>query len=312
MARSGGRKVSILGFGWESLTRVQRDAESAKKAVKGVEKAILYWMGEEEGGALSKRAANSLCNDIIHNITAQTGPMNWMPRASDWWFNRKTKEKYWSEREGALDDRLGIATGQMVNAIRPINAGAGKWKVGISSHEKVSERIGNIRTIADYARIFEHGSVRQPPRPIFAATLKEWAEEKLEEEIRNTLLKDLLPHFAVLKKLAKKARPEDAGVPFTGRYEPKIKGGKAKEYDEEGRGTPVLTAASAEDYLIAKEESEYLGYDEAERTEEYITEQSGDAIIHYIESTKEVWNWIDQKWQERELFYRRMRELGGG
>jgi hypothetical protein len=303
------KTTSMLGFGWEEFKRVDRAAEKSKVALKGLEKTFIYWMGEEEGGALTKRAANELAAKIIETILEQKDVITGVPELSDQWKIEKADAERWGGTP--LDPRIGIATGQMINAIRPIDQGRGTWRVGISGNDRVSTKIGTITKIADYARILERGSSRQLPRPIFSGTFRRWVEDRFPQFLKETIINDLQPH---LDKIAREIAENRADAALLEKY---TKSG-GREYDDAGRGTPVrATEGGLEEVVQARREgrdvdlydfgqSEYdfgeerdpLGYEEAERTEQYVSQQHGQATLLVTKGSGDIWNWIDNKWQD--------------
>lgn len=309
---AGGRTGSPLGFGWESIARMRRGTEKTKVSIKSLEKTFIYWLGDEEGGALTKKAANHLSDYLKSRIWSQEGFIG-MPALSPSWEDKK--------KELGLDLRTGIATEQMINAIRPVDQGGGLWRVGISGRDHVVTMIGNEGNIAAYAHMLEFGTSRgQPPRPVFSTSFLKWAKEELPEVIYNSLYrqmnKDLMDIYKVMGEYMPRYAPEDvigqkARDQSTGEVDVASEAGRSIEDELISRES----ASDEPDYDFddggaEEEEKDPFGYDEAERTEEYTTLDQGKVVMHIIDATGEMWNWIDQKWQNMETAIARLQMYG--
>jgi hypothetical protein len=215
------KKVGFIGLGYENLASVARKTQLSSVHVNNLKNAWIKWLHPKGGGALTKKVANDLTSYMRQAIWSQEA-FRGMTALSDTW-------RDWKEEHG-LDPRIGIATGAMVEAIRPINQGSGKWKVGISKEAQVgpgrqrvtsretgmTSKVGNIKNIATYAKILETGygpvTVRgrtyyQPPRPFFITTFTRWAKEKLPDEIFQTIWKEMQPPMDKLWKEMEASRP---------------------------------------------------------------------------------------------------------
>ena len=194
-------KASMIGFGWEELTKLDRKVKITAKALDGFATGGYYWL--EGGGALTRRAALHLAEYLKKTIYTQKA-YHEFPGLSKSWQEFKANPLMWGGR--TLDPRVGIATENMVKAINAQDAGHGKWRVGISKNERIHGlQIGTYTSIADYAWLLEFGFTGsnnknpQPPRPAFATMFLEWSNKHMPGIIQP-LIDAILPHLKALNR----------------------------------------------------------------------------------------------------------------
>ena len=321
--RSGG---SMLGFGWESIGQVRRKSEKTKIALTNLNKTFIYWMEDDEGGVLTKKAANEFSQYLKRQIYAQqfdTGGgiteefTKRIVSLSDEWQRMKSEAWRWGGQ--ALDERIGIATGQMINAIRPIDMGGGRWRVGISGNDYVTWRIGTVQRIATYAKFLEFGTVRQPPRPIFSTIFLQWVNKELPKFIYDTIYRDMRGPMMDLYQQVAESRPTMQAEDMYGYAAPGEPGDVSARLEDQADeiirradvGKADYEQEYADEYYESEEsQAEPTWYSEAERTEEYITKQLGEATLHITEASGDIWNWIDNAWQDAETAIARLQMYG--
>jgi hypothetical protein len=182
-----------------------------RRELKNLEKAFVRWNAEEQGGQLTKKVATRVAEHIKSGLLDESifDP------------GRAEKNKDWVKRLRLLNaprpDALGLgATFTLVEAIDAFPSGRGGYAVGIRTRAKmpleVTDIEGNVvryakegTTVQDVAYWLEFGSETQPPRPWFSRGFMEYMEDKLPDDIRRTIYKDIV---RALRKAAAAANAE--------------------------------------------------------------------------------------------------------
>ncbi len=202
----------MFGGGWEEITEFAQKTEKTRVYLDDLKKEFIYWF--DGGGALTKRVANNLVQRMRNDIYSQRAFEGFPPLTPGW---KKAKKSLGYN----LD--IGIATGDMVNAIQAINMRYRRYKVGISWNQQ-SISYGNVEKVAQYAKMLEEGwtyeyettndegevetrTAVQPPRPFFSRTFLRWTKENLPEEIKNTIFDNMQRQLEAI------ARVVDCPVP---------------------------------------------------------------------------------------------------
>lgn len=321
--------VSMLGFGWEGVTSFARSAEKTKEYLDDLQKTWVYWLDESGRGGLTKRIANDLANHIRSDLLSQKY-IKATPQLTPMWIRMKTEMGFDTERKG-------IASGDLANSIKAISGGHGLYKVGISN--RVKAKHGNFTRVADYAKRLEFGSggkrggadnkeYYQPPRPWFAPSFMDYANDKLPKKVRDTLVAHMNP---TLKKLRKEMRlsmvmPENIEEEVIAvdrvtqeraakQVQPWLKSGRSEgarraAAEEAGFGTEAeygqvsMQPGGASDSKADIDEVSRAarktapGIRESQRTTRY--EQRGESFVttpEYDEYPR-IWNQQDEMWQD--------------
>lgn len=202
MAQTSG-KVAVKGTGsgisfYEDSSRLVKGTTASVKAIKGIERALVYWCSAQGGFKFNTGAARDLANYMRQQLLSQEAFDYFTnPALSDFWVERK--------HELGLDPRKGVATESMANSIQMVRSGQSGYKVGISKNyvnpdlwrrsSKTGKmtKIGTMDTVYDYALLFEKGSMdgKQPPRPWFGITFLRWTRENLPKYAYRTVFKSL-------------------------------------------------------------------------------------------------------------------------
>ena len=193
--------VSMLGFGWEDITSFAKSAKKTKAYLDELQKTWIYWLDESGRGGLPKRIANDLANHIRSDLLSQKY-IKATPSLTPMWIRMKTEMGFDTERKG-------IASGDLANSIKAISSGKGLYKVGIPN--TIKAKYGNFKTVAQYARRLEFGSggdrlgedgksYYQPPRPWFAPSFMDYANNNFPKRVRETLVDRMDPILDRLKK----------------------------------------------------------------------------------------------------------------
>lgn len=111
-----------------------------------------------------------------------------LPPLTRSYLKRKIKEGH--------DKRIGIRTGAMLKAIKSYKDSKDRVFVGIRSSAKPKKRKKKGLSIVQYARIFEFGSKKQPPRPIFRPMFRQRKPEFVKD-LRRKLKKSIKLMVAV-------------------------------------------------------------------------------------------------------------------
>ena len=189
MPRYGG----FLGLDWENIGRFQHRLDMSKEYLDDLQETFIYWFKGK--GALSKKIADHFTAYVRARVLSQQA-FQGMPALSPQWAEMKTKQ--------GLDPRIGVAKGYMAEAIKPIDTGYGKYRVGISKNEKAPNSAGQIQNVATYAILLEKGHTyttpkgeqrTQPPRPFFGTSFMKWTYDNLPTEIKNSIWKDMWPEM---------------------------------------------------------------------------------------------------------------------
>lgn len=173
--------ASVLGVGWAEVGKLRRACAAAGKNLDHIEKNARFWVGEDGGYALNRKAANSIAEYIKADIWKEGSKSYGVSNLSPWWVARKNDPNLWDGK--TLQPHIGIATETYVNSIRALDMGKGRFQVGVPNDLYVTGFvIGTITHVATYAKILEFGNavydVSQPPRPVFAYAFKAWAKEE--------------------------------------------------------------------------------------------------------------------------------------
>ena len=194
-----GRQAFVIDFGWKSFTSMNRTFEATKHACVNLEKGFYRWF--RSGGSLSRVAALDLAEYMKNEIEKNDVYTQNFPPLTEKWASMKRNKRgaKWGKAGGArwgglvLDPRVGIAKKDMINSIKAIEQGHGKWKVGIPTNTRASNPlIGKIPYVDRYANILEQGSARQVPRPAFALMFLNWSREHAPK-MADTLMTTLWP-----------------------------------------------------------------------------------------------------------------------
>ena len=205
MPRYGG----FLGLDWEYVSRFQHKVEMAKVPIDNLQNSFIYWLGGpgRGSGALTKRLADHFTAYVQSRIISQQAFRN-HPSLSPMWIEMKNYL--------GLDPRMGIAKGHLVNAIKPLDTGYGKYRVGISKNEVAPDAAGGIKNVAEYAILLEKGYTTitkkgkrksQPPRPFFSESFLRWSQWNLPEEIATSIHRDIWPELKLLYERVGKNAP---------------------------------------------------------------------------------------------------------
>ena len=324
------RRAGMIGLDWDDIAQFAADTKEARVYLDDLKKTWVYWF--DGGGALTKKVADD-CADFIRAEVYSQEAFEGMPRLSPIWEKIKNKQ--------GLSPEIGIASGVLVNAIKPINQGHGKYKVGISRNVK-NPGLGKIDSVATYARLLEKGHdyigkdgkrYHQPPRPFFSTSFIKWANRALPDRIRSTIWKDMYPELMKLyeKMGASMARyaPEDLYVvTYAGEgasdaqevfQESTETGGTTfgqapTEFTGEGAEQATLTSMDVgvtgrPDYEGGFDESDYTeipGYPESQRTDEIVGAAEGGESMTM---GGDVFNENDQMWQDIETYMKRVGKI---
>jgi len=319
------RYASVMTVGYRELQKLSRAARATGHTLDKISRHARYWVGEEGGHALNRTAANSLADYLRQYIWGQSFAFQ-VPALSDYWEYKKNRPEYW---DGVtLRPHIGIATETMVNSIRALDMGGGRFAVGIPDNLYVTGlQIGTITNIATYAKILEFGSARynvlQPPRPIFAMGFQSWVNDKSVDVAApvvnglNTILRELANHWEY------PARDID-GNPFTfsredddtmsaeeaffAREEARMMEEADDIPDIDYSGTVRPLAAPKPKHLPGAMRDRVPGI--VEENQEVINQLvQGDEKI--IKRVRRFWNAEDQRWQTLKQMSRRMTGVSG-
>jgi len=322
--------VGMMGVGWEGITSFAKSAEKTKAYLDELQKTWIYWLDESGRGGLTKGIANDLANHIRSDLLSQKY-IKATPTLTPIWIRMKTEMGFDTERKG-------IASGDLVNSIKAISSGKGLYKVGIPGNIKAKH--GNFTYVAQYARRLEFGSgyhgrrgkddkiYYQPPRPWFAPSFMDYANNNFPKEVRKTLVNRMEP---TLKKLRKEMRlsmamPENIEEELIAvdrvkkkrtakQVQPWMKEGRSEgarraAAEEAGTGTTpeygqVSMQPGGESYgkgdieeVSRAARKEAPGFSERQRTTPY--EERGGSFVTtagYDEYPR-IWNQQDEMWQD--------------
>lgn len=167
------RTANGLGI-YLDLSKVIKGSDIATVALDEMNGALLYWCSKSNNFLLSKKAAIHLTNYLKLQYASQE-IMVGLPALTPKWEKIKRREK--------LNPQTGIATGAMFDAIKMLDSGYGKYKVGVSSRAEAPlwtyrsgrvARLGTLKKVHKYAEVFEFGSEKQQARPWFFRAVNKW------------------------------------------------------------------------------------------------------------------------------------------
>lgn len=205
----------FLGLDWDYIARFKHRVDHAKVPIDDLQKTFIHWLGGpgRGTGALTKNLADHFTAFVRARILSQQA-FQGMPALSPMWTEMKTYL--------GLDPRMGVAKGYLAEAIKPLDTGYGKYRVGISKNEVAPDAAGSIKNVAEYAILLEkgwtaitkHGKSRsQPPRPFFGESFLVWSYQNLPNEIATSIYRDMWPELKMLYnamgKSAPRFEPED-------------------------------------------------------------------------------------------------------
>ena len=178
--------------GYEDVGRIATWAASCSHYIDEARDGLIYWVSEYQGGVLSRKLAKEISAYIRAKVADQSAFSGTPPLSRSW---REVKQRY------GLDERKGIATGSLMDAIEFHRAGKTKgYRVGISSKARASKfivnregrkvKIGSATQIQEYAAYLEFGTRTQPARPWFYPSFDEYMQTRFPEVISDTLKKD--------------------------------------------------------------------------------------------------------------------------
>jgi hypothetical protein len=187
-----------LDMGYEpllALSTKKRPTEKIRKELNNLQKAFIYWCGQEHGMRLSMRVANHLAARMRQGILDGTAFMSGTPGLSKDWLKKKKK---WGFPSG-----IGRATGQLADEIRAVPAGKGMYRVGFPRGTKRKQmyavnpntgklnKIGNYETLYQVAVALERGTPTQKPRPFMLPMFISFVHSEVPQHVASTILKDL-------------------------------------------------------------------------------------------------------------------------
>ena len=198
MARS--RYGGFIGLDWEYVSRFKHRVDMAKEPLDDLQKTFVHWLGGpgRGSGALTKNIADHFTAFVRARILNQQAFQK-MPALSPMWTEMKA--------DLGLDPRMGVAKGYLAEAIKPINTGYGKYRVGISKNEVAPDSAGTIKNVAEYAILLEKGYTtitkrgkrrHQPPRPFFGTSFLAFAYKSFPDYIATSIYRDMWPELKML------------------------------------------------------------------------------------------------------------------
>lgn len=199
MARKSGSGLSI----YENLSYIAEKSKTAAVAVQDMEGALIHWCSAEGGFYFNRKAASHLAAYMKMQLYSQQIMVD-LPMLTKGWIEKK-------EQMG-LSKKAGIATGMMMESIKAIDQGYGRWKVGISQREAApfhrNRQLGTYKTVLKYAEAFEYGGVNQQARPWFYRAFMKWTSTQLPG-----IAKPLLSRFNDASHRLRKAMNEPGATP---------------------------------------------------------------------------------------------------
>ena len=212
-----------------------------RRELKNMEGAFVRWNGEAQGGQLTKRVSRAIAEEIRSGLLDNTIFHPGRPGKDPGWELRL--EQLGAEKPAFLG--LG-ATLTLVNAIDSFSSGRGGYAVGIRMGDKmpveVTDRDGNTVRYADesvtvqkVANWLEMGTEKQAPRPWFFRGFWKYVEDKLPQDIEDTILKNMAKSLkkaraaAHMKKNVADLQPEDFYTAWVGPCPPGVQPARMHE-----------------------------------------------------------------------------------
>jgi len=206
------KTTHLLGIGLKfAPANIDAHFIDLSKLIKGLEKKLIKWVVPEEGGGgglFYKRSAIDFATYakaelISGRATANLEPLSMVTirMKREWGFPHP--------------EQIGVATGQMANAIRPVKANKG-WKVGIPQWQGLHVKTGSFKKVYQTAYMLEHGRKKgisasgrkipyQPARPWFSLTFKKWVEERAPKLYDMAFMREF--NLGLMKKLDEISTP---------------------------------------------------------------------------------------------------------
>ncbi len=304
--------VGMFGLGYEDVTAFAQKTQKTKVYFGELKEKLIYHLGAQ-GGALSKRLAQDCANHIRAQIYSQEA-FEGMPPISPTWEEIKSQM--------GLDPRMGVATGDMARAIKPINQKYNRYKVGISSREH-SVSPGSVKKVVEYAKMLEYGygpimgkdgrMYEQPPRPFFSKSFMDWAYKKLPRFIAETIHKDVDKKMEDIYDTVADHKPryspedyywishEGEGISdIQETFQESMQQG-GSTFGEESSRMRVSRAGTTGHSEGAGRDTSARVYPESKRTEDIITDAQG---TQWTESG-DIWNEQEGMWQDMETYMKR-------
>lgn len=187
--------------GMREIAKLSTAAKTVRRELNNLEKAFVKWNKDEEGGLLTYKIARKISQEIKDGLWSQEAFGQFRPAKDPEWEKILT---YWGAKRPG-DIGLGL-TYSLYNAIDFVTAGKGGYAVGISRNKSMptevtvsterggtrNVRYGKISDLQRIAEILEFGYGNQPPRPFILPTFWKYVEDKLPDDIRNTILRDII------------------------------------------------------------------------------------------------------------------------
>ena len=169
--------VKRTGVAMVGLPEVKKGSIVISRSLKNLEKGLVYWCAQSNGFLLNKVAARNLSIYLKKSLYEQKDAFAGMPKLSPDYVK-------WKNKFVGNERFVGIGTMTMLDSLKAIDSGYGKWKVGISGRVPPPINPGTGKPFsklkpAQYFEIFEKGSYTQPARPWAKKLTLKWSKEQL-------------------------------------------------------------------------------------------------------------------------------------
>ena len=196
----GGGSGAFQFRGYDSVARVSRQAEFARKYMKEMKGVFIKWCSAERGGLLSRKLATHMAEYVRESLVRQTYMKNVPPLKKSWIAMQKAM--------GVPDkniSKIGMAmTETLLNSIDSFSSGRGGYAVGIrqgatmpttvQSKTGKTIRYGGFTKVQEVAEALEFGTGgkrQQPARYWFSSAVTAFIEKEFPNEVKRTFLADM-------------------------------------------------------------------------------------------------------------------------
>ena len=303
------KSASMLDLGWQEFGKIARDAKAMEESIESLEKIWTKWLGskgEQTGGRLTKKMAAEFANYLRQDI--------YSGKAFRGMIDLSDRYKLKKARLGYDPNKIGIASGTLVESISIMDQGYSKFRVGIPRGVVNRDGLGNIQEVWKYATLLEHGYKRgpgshQPPRPFMMVTFNRWINDKapdhvaetVDAEIKAALSTNIARMAAYVPKFDAEDYLSDESPEFFGGEQgfqlTRASGGAPEEIEsysplpEMGRKTPKTA-----DLDKPIRETTIPGVTADMR--KGVASQFDKNLNAYVNMYNEVWNEHEERWQD--------------